>query len=364
MQQSRVGRGTADLVSRWRTGSARSQRQVLGLLLVGLLLCFLLAWLWPTSLPTGAFFLGPLIGLMLLRFRPLAVLTGATVLAAVAAHLHAGDARPLSAGDLAVGAIAISIVLWQSSRQRSGLPVGLSEAMLADLRDRLRQQGRVPNLPHGWSSQSSMIAAAGTGYAGDFLVADLHDAHLLEMVLVDVCGKGTAVGPQSLQFAGALGGLIGALPPEELMRAANAFLLRQHHDEAFSTAVHVIADLDTGSYRVTSAGHPPALRWSAAGQEWVVDNARGMALGVVDVPEFEASTGVLAPGEALMFYTDGVIERRRSDIDEGVEWLRDVARQDIRRHGFEGAAQRILARVERGDDDRAVLIVSRLPQRG
>ncbi|SFC50002.1 Stage II sporulation protein E (SpoIIE) [Nocardioides terrae] len=360
MQQSRLGRGAADLATRWRTGSARSQRQVLGVLLLGLLLCFVVALGCPGCLPTGAFFLGPLLGMTLLRFRPLAVLTGATVVAAVVAYVHDGGGRRIGLDDAAVATLAIAIVLWQSSHQRSGLPVGLSEAMLAELRDRLQQQGRVPALLEGWTSQSAMIAAAGTGYAGDFLVADVRDGHVLEMVLVDVCGKGTAVGPQSLQFAGAIGGLIGALPPEELLRAANAFLLRQRHDEAFSTAVHVLVDLDTGCYQVTSAGHPPALRWSADAGEWAVDNARGMALGVIDEPDFDASTGVLAAGDALMFYTDGVIERRRSDIDAGIAWLRDVAGQEIRRRGFDGAARRVLSRVPGVDeDDRAVLILSR-----
>ena len=361
MQQSRLGRGPGDLARRWRTGSARSQRQVLGVLLVGLLLCFLVSWFSYDWLPTGAFFLWPLAGLRLLRFRPLTVLTGATAVAAAVAYAHSGGSRHLGVGDLLVATLAIAMVLWQSSRQRSGLPVGLSEAMLAELRDRLQKQGRVPALPDGWCAQSAMIAAAGTGYAGDFLVADLREDHVLELVLVDVCGKGTAVGPQALQFAGALGGLIGALPPKRLLRAANAFLLRQHTEEAFSTAVHLMVDLADGSYRVTSAGHPPALRWVAAQGEWVVDNARGMALGVIAEPGFNASTGVLEPGDALMFYTDGVIERRRSDLDAGLEWLRRVAEQDVRRRGFDGAARRILARVDHGDDDRAVLILSRAP---
>jgi hypothetical protein len=359
MQQSRTGRGPGDLARRWRTGSARSQRQVLGVLLGGLLACFVVAWCTQGRMPTSAFLLWPLAGLTLLRFGPLAVLTSATLVVAIAAHLHSAAQRQLGVGDLVVGLVAVGLVLWQSSRQRSGLPVGLSEAILAELRDRLQQQGRVPSLPSGWSSQSAMIAAAGTGYAGDFLVADLREGHVLEMVLVDVCGKGTAVGPQALQFAGALGGLIGALPPDELLTAANAFLLRQASDEAFSTAVHLLVDLDSGCYRITSAGHPPALRWSGSDQEWTVDNARGMALGVVDAPGFEASTGVLGPGDALMFYTDGVIERRRADLDAGIEWLRRVAGQDVRRRGFGGAARRVLARVDHGDDDRAVLILAR-----
>ncbi|GAB7006675.1 hypothetical protein JCM18899A_41480 [Nocardioides sp. AN3] len=359
MQTSRLGRGIGELTRRWRTGSAGSQVQVLALLLFGLLVCFGLS-LWAYDrMPTGVFFLWPLAGLTLLRFRPLTVLTAATVAAAIAAFVHSDRSRELRPGDLMVGAIAVGIVLWQSSRQRSGLPVGLSEAMLAELRDRLQRQGRVPTLPGGWSCQSAMVAASGTGYAGDFLVADLRDDKVLELVLVDVCGKGTAVGPQSLQFAGALGGLIGALPPKQLLRAANAFLLRQDAEEAFSTAVHLIVDLNDGSYRVTSAGHPPALKWVAACDEWVVDNARGTALGVVDHPAFDASEGALEPGEALMFYTDGVVERRHSDIDAGIAWLRTAAEEDVGRRGFPGAARRILARVNGGSDDRAILILSR-----
>src|SRR5690606_36416732 len=121
-------------------------------------------------------------------------------------------------------------------------------------------------------------------YAGDFFVADLVEGRSLEMVLVDVCGKGVAVGPQALQFAGALGGLLGSLPPRRLMLAANRFLLRQQSDESFSTAVHLRVDLRTGEYTITSAGHPPALRWDAAAAEWRVDNARGTALGITAEP--------------------------------------------------------------------------------
>ena len=60
-------------------------------------------------------------------------------------------------------------------------------------------------------------------------MANLYDDETrLEMVLVDVCGKGVSAGTQSLQFAGALGGLIGALPPLGLFAAGNDFLLRQN----------------------------------------------------------------------------------------------------------------------------------------
>jgi serine phosphatase RsbU (regulator of sigma subunit) len=142
------------------------------------------------------------------------------------------------------------------------------------------------------------------------------------------------------------------------MAAANEFLLRQPSDEAFATAVQVILDFASGRYVIRSAGHPPVLHWRSDLAEWVVDNARGTALGIVEEPELFLSEGVLERGEALLFYTDGVVESRGCDIEDGIEWLRVSARTAIA-DGFADAPERILADVDRGDDDRAVLILGR-----
>ena len=230
--------------------------------------------------------------------------------------------------------------------------------MLVDLRDRLQSQGTVPPLPAGWSSQSALKYAGGTRFSGDFLVATLSDDEsTLEMVLVDVCGKGVAAGTRSLQLAGALGGLIGALPPNGLFAAANSFLLRQKWDDGFATAVHVLVNLRSGEYTIISAGHPPALRWDAQTRTWDLDGARGLALGIAERPEFHQTVGRLAEGDALMFYTDGVVESRSRDFTTGVEWLRERAKEIVQ-DGFAGAPERIMAEVDAGDD-RAILILAR-----
>ena len=90
----------------------------------------------------------------------------------------------------------------------------------------------------------------------------------------------------------------------------------------------------------------------------MIDNARGTALGVLPEPELHISEGRLLPGEALLFYTDGVVEERDRDLDVGIAWLQGVAHDAIA-EGFGGAARRIIAKVDSGDDDRAVLILSR-----
>ena len=346
-------------VAAWRTGTRKSQVQVALVLLGIIAVSFVVSVVAPEWMPLAVYFVWLLIAMMLLRFRPLRMVATANAVAAVVALAISGPVTASDAIAMAAFVIATLLVLLVASRQRSGLPSMLSEAFLVDLRDRLQAQGKIPSLPDGWDSQSAMIASHGVTYAGDFLVADLsEDRKRLELILVDVCGKGTGAGPAALQFAGALGGLIGALPPRKLFRAANDFLIRQGDDEAFATAVHVLVDLVDGGYQITSAGHPPALALGPVLREWVIDNARGTALGVLRAPELHVSEGQLLPGEALLFYTDGVVEARGSHIDVGIAWLQRVA-LDAVGHGFAGAARRIVAQVASGDDDRAVLILSR-----
>lgn len=345
----------------WRTGSRASQMFLLVVLVAMICLTVLLGLLVEVIVPVAMWFLFLMVGTMLLRFVPLLLLAVVLGVVSVWNSMQTDFATPSWASALVIFALALMLAIYQSSRQRSGLPMALSEAVLTQLRDRLQRQGVVPPLPDGWRSQSATITANGPSYAGDFLVADLREGRWLEMALVDVCGKGTAVGPQALQFAGALGGLIGALPPAELMAAANAFLLRQESEESLATAVHIKVDLVTGDYTITSAGHPPALHWHLGHRGWSIDNARGMALGVIDEAEFTPSKGRLHPGEALMFYTDGVIESADRDLDQGIDWLRHEALQAVDARGFTGLPRRVLKKVPRGDDDRAMLVLERQP---
>lgn len=316
--------------------------------------------------PAPTFILPVLVGGVLLRTRPLAWLCAlAVACAALAATIETVSSGELVRGRAAAVAVLFLsslLLLYIASRNRSGLPGPLGDAMLMDLRDRLQRQSTVPPLPDGWRAESAQISADGAKFAGDFLVANVSsDQRYLEMILVDVCGKGVGAGTQSLQFAGALGALIGSLPQHGLFAAANDFLLRQRWDEGFATAVHVFVDMESGRYSIMSAGHPPALRWDAARGEWIVDGARGVPLGVVDFPEFSSTSGHLEPGEALLFYTDGVIETRGRDLDDGVEWLRLAARASIIQ-GMSGVPKRIINGLPAtGDDDCAILIVTRRP---
>lgn len=346
----------------WRQGTREGQWAALSPLssMCGLLL--LASILSPVSLPVALFAIPPVLGSLLLRFRPLAILvivTAACVTIALALSPRETSWLTNQAVSLGVVVTVSAIVLAVSLRDRSGLPGRLGQSMLVELNERLRVQGVIPALPLGWVADSALRSAGGARFAGDFLIAHRDETNsVLELVLVDVSGKGVGAGTKSLQFAGALGGLIGTMPPRDLFEAANDFLLRQRWDFSFATAVNLRTNLRTGEFVITNAGHPPALRWNRVWSTWDLDKASGMALGIAEDPKFAQSKGVIAPGEALMLYTDGVVETRDNDIDYGIDSLRELAALAVR-DGFAGIAHRIVGGILDDDDDRAVLVLHR-----
>jgi hypothetical protein len=351
-----------DRLDAWRTGTREGQWFVVSLLVAASVLMFALSFFSPVTLPVSVFAIPLVIGGLTMHMRPLVWLVVVEMLlvaGSLALTSHATSWAFQQTINLTVVLIVAIIVLVVASGNRSGLLGRLGESMLMELNERLRVQGVVPPLPGGWSAESVFRSAGGAKFAGDFCIAHLHpDGATLEIVLVDVSGKGVGAGTKSLQFSGALGGLIGTMAPIELFDAANEFLLRQDWVFSFATAVNVQVDLRTGAFLVTSAGHPPVLRWNRVWSTWDLDSAQGTALGIIKDPQFRQSTGTIGPGEALMLYTDGVVESREYDVEAGVESLRTSAARSVR-DGFAGAAARIADSIEGDDDDRAVLILSR-----
>jgi hypothetical protein len=258
---------------------------------------------------------------------------------------------------LAVGAVAYLLV---SSRERLGVTGLRGESMLMELRERLRVQGELPDLPEGWSWELEQRSAGGAGFGGDFLVsACTRDSKVLEVALVDVSGKGIDAGTRALLLSGALGGLLGAVPPEEFLRASNTYLRRQAWEEGFATAIHVAIDLVTGEYLLDSAGHPPAAQFRAGSGAWSTSVAEGSALGLFDDGSWHAVRGHLGPGDALLLFTDGLVEVPGRDLELGIDKLLGEANRLIISTFRGGAAKLIDAVAPTATDDRALAMIWR-----
>ncbi|MGI8523912.1 MAG: PP2C family protein-serine/threonine phosphatase [Nocardioides sp.] len=254
---------------------------------------------------------------------------------------------------------ALIILLTSFRRSRLGVGGLLGESMLVDLRDRIQRQGVLPALPRGWSADAELRSAGGTSFAGDFVVAHCHEGRRLDVVVVDVSGKGVQASTRALLLSGALGGLIAAVPADQLVPAANEYLLARDWEEGFATAAHLSLDLESGHFTVWTAGHPPPVHFTAGSGRWSLLESRGPVLGLMSDGEFVAASGTMRSGDAMMLYTDGLVETRKFDIGLGIDRLIGTAEQTLR-GGYDGAARHLVEVLGSSDDDRALVLVHRV----
>jgi hypothetical protein len=251
------------------------------------------------------------------------------------------------------------VLLTSFRRSRLGVAGVLGESMLVDLRDRILYQGGVPALSEEWLVETALRSAGGTPFAGDFVVATRpRHSNRVELAVVDVSGKGEEAGTRALLLSGAFGGLLGALPPAEFLPAANDYLLRQDWAEGFATAVHLSLDTETGVFEVRTAGHPPAAQLDAGSGRWTVHEGEGPVLGLIEDAEFKMVAGMLRPGDALLLYTDGLVETPLRDIGMGIDRMLGQAER-LLRGTFEGGADRLVDSLGSENDDRALVLVHR-----
>ena len=363
-------------VARWRLGAARRRQSaritgfMLGFPVVPALLLVMLAGIlatlmvrWPSFWPWMAFVPVVVIAGLFLPPRWLAFVLLATAgLFGYVGWLLKED-KPSFVGASIVMLVVAAMMAWLAvSRSRLGVQGTLGESMLVDLRDRLRAHGKLPLLPEPWHAEVALAPAHGESFSGDFIVATRSNTgDQVEVALVDVSGKGISAGTRALLMSGALGGLLGAMAPDDFLGAVNSYLLRQKWDEGFATAIHVALDLGTGRFSLGGAGHPPAVKYSAGSGLWQVldDDECGPLLGVMDGVAFPRSHGRLRRGDALLLYTDGVIESRTRDLNIGIDRMLGAA-QRLVSDGFTGGASQICAAALAGKtDDRAVVLIWR-----
>jgi hypothetical protein len=317
---------------------------------------------WPDAFPVTSLVVPLVLGNLVLgpRWLPWFVVVSLGVLV-VAVSLNPDrslDERKIG-GIIVCFVVGLIILVSSFRRSRLGVAGARGESMLVDLRDRITKQSMIPELPENWYVEAVMRSAGGSSFAGDFIVASkTHDGRHLEVAVVDVSGKGEQAGTRSLLLSGAFGGLLGALPAGDFLPAANDYLLRQDWSEGFATAVHLSIELETGKFEIRSAGHPPAVQLHAGSGRWGIHTSEGPVLGLMRNAEFVGVTGQLQRGDALLLYTDGLVETPQRDISLGIDKLIGQGER-LLRDGFDGGAHRLIDRLESMNDDRALLMLHR-----
>ncbi len=303
----------------------------------------------------GAMILPVLAGGLLLRVRALRILFCLVALM-LAYDVMDGRAGPGIIATIVIVAVFADVLA--RTREKLGVRGLRGDQMLIELRDRLRAQGRLAALPSGWGSRVVLEPAGGSSFGGDFVVSAA-DGKTLELALVDVSGKGIDAGTRALLLSGAFGGLLGSVPKEEFLGACNAYLRRGATAEGFVTAIHLALDLMTGEYVLYSAGHPPAVQFDAGSGTWRITQARGIVLGVVADLRCLPERGILRQGDALLLYTDGLVEAPGKDIDVGIDRLLGEADRLVTSGFRQGAAELVRALKTGHADDCALVLIWR-----
>jgi serine phosphatase RsbU (regulator of sigma subunit) len=276
-----------------------------------------------------------------------------------------GD-RPLGPGTGEVarelaGRIAIAVDHARSYRRQVRLSRTLQASLLPP---------SLPEIPGVELAACYAAGGAGVDVGGDLYDVVPLDGRRFVLVVGDVCGRGIdAATTASLVRHTIRSAALTDPSPAAVLAHLNDVLLRENEpgrfEPRFCTAAVALVSRARPAPTVTLAvgGHPlPVLRRADGGVTTV--GSPGSLIGVVaDAPASEVRLP-LAPGDALVFYTDGVTERRRDGAFYGLDGLLATlagAPGDARSMA-DAVEQAVLSfATEPPSDDLAVLVLQAAP---
>lgn len=135
------------------------------------------------------------------------------------------------------------------------------------------------------------------------------------LVIGDVMGHGiraAAAMGEMRTTARALARL--GLPPDQLLSHLDQ-AMQELNDPLMATCLYGVCDAGVGRCQLARAGHPPPVTISPNGSARLLDLPVGAPLGIGGIT-YTSSDIALAPGSLLVLYTDGLIEKRGTDLDE------------------------------------------------
>jgi serine phosphatase RsbU (regulator of sigma subunit)/anti-sigma regulatory factor (Ser/Thr protein kinase) len=227
--------------------------------------------------------------------------------------------------------------------QRSLLPVGQPEL------DELEIAARY------------VAGVEGTEVGGDWYDVVPLGAGRTGLVIGDVMGRGVKAAAVMGQLRSAVRAYARLeLPPVELLERLDD-LVHDLNPGQIVTAVYGVHDPVSGTLTLANAGHPPPLVVEPAGAVRRLDADTGAPLGL-QAASFTEQTVALHTGALLTLYTDGLVERRGRDLDEGIDELTTLLAQHPTA-GLPGLADKVLADLGRsgGHDDDVALLLVRVP---
>jgi anti-sigma regulatory factor (Ser/Thr protein kinase) len=123
-----------------------------------------------------------------------------------------------------------------------------------------------------------------------------------------------------------------------------------------------VLDPDTGELVYSSAGHPPSVLVDADGTTRILDDGHTIALGVRPDWARPEARMTIPPRATLLLYTDGLVERRRRLLQQGISRAAELV-QEGRDSTLDDLADQIMSGLapSGGYQDDVVLLLYRHP---
>ena len=242
--------------------------------------------------------------------------------------------------------------LRQAHAREHQVAITLQEAML-DCPDLARHQ----NIAVRYVPATGSLNACGDWYD----VVDLPHGRVA-VAVGDVVGHGLRAAAAMGMLRSASGSAIRATPSPVRALEVLGIYARTLEGALATTVVESLIDPRSRQIIYSNAGHPPPVLLHPDGGSELLDQALDPPLGVreMHLPRPQALTGY-TPGDTLLLYTDGLIERRSEDIDTGLARLTGTLAQHSTL-GHEQLADALLdsLKVSGGASDDIALVVIRL----
>jgi len=201
-------------------------------------------------------------------------------------------------------------------------------------------------------------AQSGNRAGGDWYDARLGADGSAVVAIGDVAGHDAAAAAGMARIGNALSGLsMTGQPASTLLGWLNRLVCSDETPEQVASAAVFVFDQARPVLRWAQAGHPPPVLVSGDTAR-PLTRPRGLLLGTELTAKYDLAREEVAAGDILFCYTDGLIERRDRDIDEGLGRLLAAAGGCQR----ETAEQALIALLDHlgplpADDDVCVLAV-------
>jgi phosphoserine phosphatase RsbU/P len=266
---------------------------------------------------------------------------------------------PLFTGTDVIGVLHVGRLEDQSFNSADVELLQLAAERVATAIQTRQLPSRLPAVP-GLEFAARYAPAEDRSIGGDWYDAFVLPSGELWVLIGDVAGHGlsSAVMVSRVKSAVRSYSLLGGDDPAHVLAMTNRKLLHFEMD-TMVTMLCAVAKPPFDRFAIASAGHPPPVVASGSGS----DLARvlpGPPLGAVDDPHYSTTYVTLTPGDTMLMYTDGLVERRGEGIDTGLTRLRHA----VANVSPEEMCRDVMRRLVGSDptlDDVALLAVGRTP---